>query len=592
MKNFKKAILACIVLAIIGAILVMAGCGKSSSSSTTTTVTSTYTVQKGTLVSTISAVGSVEMPEQVKLTFGTGSSTSSLSTVKEINVSYGDTVKKGDVLARIDTSALETAVTQAKADLSTAQLNLQAANSEATKLNAQAAVKNAEVNLALAERQLKYMQTSQITDAQTAVSDAQLAVDIAKRTLATTQTTVANNITNAENSITNKENAVTNAENAIIDAEDNVAEAKKTYDKYVIANIKILERWDITEQKDAYAWEIQKAEDSLKQSEDALKQANDSLEQVKANLDAVKFQGEISIANAHSNVTKAEATLKNAEDDLVEIESVNLDMLKQEAAVASAKANLITAQNNLAYIEASYNIELLQIKVDNVQTTLDNANAQLETATMVAPFDGVVAAVNVDVGDKVTATNEIIYLVNTSKVEISSFVDETDVARIKKGQKAVITFDAIEGASLEGTVGAISPVARSSSNVVTYSFSIEIQDTKGYGLKEGMSASAEIYVLNKTDVLLVPTKAIKQKGSDNIVQVENASGTIEPRTIQIGDTDGTYTEVTDGLTEGEKVLVQTTTKSSSSSTSSNKTPSGDIKQLEGGGAKGGKVKVK
>ncbi len=539
-KNFKKIVSTIVVIAVIGAILVVAGCGKSSSSSSATTVTSTYTVQKGTLVSTVSAVGTVSMPEQTQLTFGTGSSTSSLSTVQEINVAFGDTVKKGDVLAKIDTSALETAVTQAKADLSTAQLNLQQANSDATKLNAQAAVKNAQATLATAERQLQDLQTSQIADAKDAVSDAQLALDNAKQTLAITQTSVANNI---------------------IDAENNVADKQTTYNDYVAANISHLDRWDIAAQKDELAWELQKAED---------------------NLDAVKLQGEISLASAQSNVTKAEATLKNAQGDLAEIESDNPDMLKQEAAVATAKANLITAQNNLAYIEAGYNTELLQIKVDNAQTNLDNANAQLEAATMVAPFDGVIAAVNANVGDTVTATEEIIYLVNTSKVEISSSVDETDVAKLAKGQRAVITLDAIEDANLEGTVGAISPVAVSSSNVVTYSFSIEIQDTKGYDLKEGMSASAEIMVLNKTDVLLVPTKAIKQMGDRRIVQVETAEGTIEPRVIQIGDTNGTYTEVTSGLSEGDKVQVQTST-----STPSTETPTGGF--MPGGDFGGGEL---
>jgi len=586
-KHFRKIISAVIVIGIIGAILVVAGCGKSSSSKSTTTQTSTYTVQKGSLTSTVSAVGSVSMPEQAKLTFGTGSSASSLYTVTEIDVAYGDTVKKGDVLAKIDTSSLESTIAEDKVALSTAQLNLQQASSEATQLNAQAAVKNAEANLAVAEQTLEEMQTSQIADAQTTVSDAQLALDKANLTLSTTKTTVANNITDAENSITNKENAVINAENAVTDAENAVTKAQKTYDGYVQANITILDRVDIAAQKDEYAWELQKAEDALGQSEDTLKQTQDSLEQVKANLDAVKSQGEISIAEAQSTVTKAEATLKSAKDDLAAIESDNPDMLKQEATVATAKANLITAQSNLAYIEAGNNTALLQIKVDNAQTTLDNDNAQLEAATIVAPYDGVVAAVYYDVGAKVSATSNIIYLVNTSKVEISSSVDETDVASVKAGQTAIVTFDAISGASLKGTVGAISPVATSSSNVVTYSFSIKIDNTKGYDLKEGMSASAEIYVLNDTDVLLVPTTAIKQRGPNSVVQVEASDGTIEQRVIQVGNTDGTKTEVTSGLTEGEKIVVQTTTKSSSStsSKSATKTPTGGF--IPGGFIPGG-----
>ncbi len=541
MKKFTKITLAIVTVSIIGTILVVTGCGKSSSSTSTTTTTSTYTVEKGNLVSTVSATGSVSMPEQSKLTFGTGSSTSSLYTVKEINVSYGDTVKKGDILATIDTASLESTIAQDKVALSNAQKDLQDATSDAALLNAQAAVKNAQATLMSAEKALEDLQTSQLTDAQTAVSDAQAALDNARKTLETTQTSASNNV---------------------VDAENNVADKQTILNNYVQANISHLDRWDIAAQRDEHAWDLQKAKD---------------------NLDAVKLQSEISVANAQSNVTKAEATLKSAEEDLSEIESDNPDMLKQEAAMATAKANLITAQSNLAYIEKGSNTALLQIKVDNAQTQLDNDNAQLEAASIVAPYDGVVADIYVAIGDKVTATENIIYLVNTGKVEISSSVDETDVAKVAKGQRATISFDAIENASLVGNVGAISPVAASSSNVTTYSFTISIAETKGYALKEGMSASAEIYVVNKTDVLLVPTKAIKTAGPNNVVQVIETDGTIQPRTIQIGDTNGTYTEVTSGLTEGEKVQVQTTTKSSTSSSTSNQFPSGGFQFFDGGG---------
>jgi len=596
-KNLRKAITAFMGIAIIGAILIVAGCGKSSSSSSTTQ-TQTYTVQKGTLSSTVSAVGTVSMPEQAKLTFGTGSSTSSLYTVKEINVSFGDTVKKGDVLAKIDTASLESTIAQAKADLRTAQLNLQQAASETTKLKAQAtvesaeatlavaedalanainpnstdiaqaqaAVDNATANLAAAEQDLKDTQASLISDAEAAVRDAQLALDNAQRSLDTAQK---------------------NGDVSITDAENSLSDAEKAYNDFVPAAIgNYTNLSDYLSQKDRLSWNVQKAQ---------------------ANLDSAKSQAASSIATAKNNVTKAEETLQTAQENLAAMKAdptdiqqkqsavatakVTLDKAKENlaalqpgstmvqqkrSAVATTKANLAQAQDDLAYIEAGYNTELLQIKVDNAQTTLDNANEQLEAATMVAPYDGVVAAVNAAVGDKVTATEEIIYLVNTSKVEIASSVDETDVAKVKAGQTAIVTFDAISGAGLKGTVGAISPVATSSSNVVTYSFSIEVQNTQGYDLKEGMTAAAEIYVLNKTDVLLVPTTAIKQRGTSYVVQVETSEGTIEQRVIQIGDTDGTYTEVTSGLSEGEKVVVQTSTKSSTStsSKSSTKTPTG------------------
>jgi HlyD family secretion protein len=583
MKNLGKAITALMVIGIIGAILTVAGCGKSSGSSSKTQ-TQTYTVQKGTLLSTVSAVGDISMPEQVKLTFGSGGSTNDLNTVQEVDVNFGDTVKKGDVLAKIDTASLERAVEQAKANLRTAQINLEQASSETNILKAQASVESAKASLASAEKDLSDAQTpysaADIAKAQATVQSATANLAVAEQDLQETQTSI---ISDADAAVRDAQVALDNAQRSldtaqkngdvsITDAENSLSDAEKAYNNFVQSNIGILDRWNIAEQKASLAWNVQKAQanldiaksqaaSSIATAENNLAKAKDALQSAEENLVATKA-GPPQAQQKQSAVATAKAALDKANEDLAAMQPDPTAIQQKQSAVATAKANLAQAQDNLAYVEAGYDTELLQIKVDNAQVALDDANEQLQAATIVAPFDGVVAAVNAKVGDKVTSTEEIIYLVNTSKVEVASAVDETDVAKVKAGQTAVITLDAISDARLRGTVGAVSPIGQKSSGVVTYTFSIEVQDTQGYDLKEGMTAAAEIVVLNKTDVILVPSSAITQSGRNSVVEVVTANGTTEQRTIQTGATNGTQTEVVSGLSEGEKILVKTSTTSS------------------------------
>jgi HlyD family secretion protein len=525
---WTKILIGFTILAMLGVGLLISGCGKSSGSSTATT-SQTVQVTKGNLINTVSAIGNVDMPNQAHLTFGSSGSVSNLYTITEIDVSMADQVKKGEVLAKVDTSSLQSAVAQAQANLETAQINLNQASSQTNLLKAQAAVDSATASLSSAEQDLQNAQSS-------SAADAQLALDNAQQSLITVQNNSDTSIRNAENS---------------------VSDTQQTYDNYVQANIDNLTRADIAAQKDRYAANLLTAQNSLK---------------------AAQAQAASSLATAQNNVTQAQAALQTAQIDLV--------VQQKQAAVATAKANLSQAQDNLAYVQAGHDIELLKIQVTNAQASADNAVEQLQAATILAPFDGVVAAVNASVGDQVTATKDIIDLVDTSKVLIDGSVDETDVSKVQAGQTTMITLDALPNVSLRGTVNAVSPLAQSSSNVVTYALTIAVPNISGNTLdqvKQGMTASVNIVVLNKSDVLLVPSTAIKRNGRDSVVQVVTSTGQTEQRTITIGETNGTQTEVTSGLSEGEKVLVTVSNTSSSSTSSTTRLPGGGGFFIQGGG---------
>lgn len=501
MKHWKRVITTFTIVAVTAASLAMYGCSGSSDEDSESGESQIVEVTRGTLMTQISSFGSISMPEQAELTFGSGQSANDLYTVSEINVGFGDTVKEGDILAKLDTASLERAVTQAESDLRTAQINLEQATSQTNLLKAEAAVKSAEVSLARAEQELEEARNFNLSDAETDL-------EIAQRNLDTTHKNTAINITDAEN---------------------NVDSAYQTYSSYVNENIGDLSIASIKAQAESLYWAYEKA-----------------LE----NLEIAKSQAETSIANAEAAVTAAENALLNAP----------LDIQQKEASVASAKATLAQEQDDLTYIEAGYDTELLQINVDNAQVELDNVMDALEAATIIAPYDGIVAWVGADVGDEVTASNTIAHLVNTSVVEIDAAVDQINVASVEVGQMAMIELDALPDAKLRGQVSAVSPVAASQSSVVTFDIAVSVQGADQYELKEGMSATITIMALDVQNVLLVPSNAIQRTKNGNVVQVVTDDDQTEERAVKTGASNGLQTEIISGLAEGEQVVV----KSSSS----------------------------
>jgi RND family efflux transporter MFP subunit len=261
--------------------------------------------------------------------------------------------------------------------------------------------------------------------------------------------------------------------------------------------------------------------------------------------------------------------LNKAERDW-ERAKLNLETVKQNAdkAVVDAQYNLANAEDALANMKVdTLDVELKQAQVTSAQTALDEALARLKNTTVVAPFDGVVSAVNVEAGDTVNAGTVIIKIVDPSDIEVSAIVDEIDVAQVQVGQKATVTLDAYSDLELSGVVSSISSFANSQSGVVSYPVTIKLTIPSGVQLREGMSATATITVQEVDNVLLVPTKAISGKNSANPTVVVMVNGTSEVRSVKLGASNGTSTEVVSGLNAGDMVVVTSTSSTSSSSSS-------------------------
>ncbi|MDB5188489.1 MAG: family efflux transporter subunit, HlyD family secretion protein [Candidatus Nomurabacteria bacterium] len=237
--------------------------------------------------------------------------------------------------------------------------------------------------------------------------------------------------------------------------------------------------------------------------------------------------------------------------------------LSNENAYQTALENQSQAEDQNG--SAAVTLQGKQLAVTQAQNNLASAEETLAKYTVTAPFSGTIATVPVNVGDQVSASTTLGTIITTQEV-VTLALNEVDVSKVQRGDKATLSFDAISGLTLAGTVSNIDPVGTVASGVVNYTVTISL-DTQDPRVKSGMSVTAAIQAAVAQDVLEVPSSAVKTtNGSSYVLTVPSdtpattgISLAIAPvqTSVQIGITDGTATEITSGLNEGDKIVTKT-----------------------------------
>ncbi len=223
---------------------------------------------------------------------------------------------------------------------------------------------------------------------------------------------------------------------------------------------------------------------------------------------------------------------------------------------------LKSAQQAVTQSQAA--LEQTQSAIELAQKSLSVAEKQLKDATITAPFDGVVADVYVKERDFIPSpTVTIIHLIDPGSMQLKIEVDELDVAKVKLGQRATIEVDALPTLGLEDKVSSISLSPAPKAGVVVYYAEINLHVGGDSGLRDGMSATADIIVAERNDVLLVPERAINRDNPDKPTVEVMINGQIKERTVVTGVSDGIQTEILEGLKKGEVVVEKRSTPQSS-----------------------------
>jgi HlyD family secretion protein len=192
--------------------------------------------------------------------------------------------------------------------------------------------------------------------------------------------------------------------------------------------------------------------------------------------------------------------------------------------------------------------------VQLAELSLARAQADLEAATLVAPFNGTVLEVHAGPGEMVSAATGLIRLADGSRLEVEATVIEEDLPLVRSGQKVELFFDAQPEAQVVGGVARIVP-QRLPGDRPLYPVYITIVDLPE-GLLAGMTADASIVVDLRHDVLRLPRVLVRAR-SDGTATVQVWTGSeVEERTVHVGLRGDVYIEILDGIEEGQEVMAQ------------------------------------
>jgi HlyD family secretion protein len=266
---------------------------------------------------------------------------------------------------------------------------------------------------------------------------------------------------------------------------------------------------------------------------------------------------EAQLALARSEVERATALAEQArlQAELAEREAKRAEALQQQEigagdvvdrAVSQAKAD--RARERAAVAEGLTR-----------QKQVQSIEAQISRMTLRAPFAGIVAEVNGEVGEFVTPspvgipTPPAIDLIDEARPYVSAPIDEVDAARVQVGMTARVTLDAFGKRQFAGRVRRIAPyVLDREKQARTVDVEVEFEDPPGDSkLLPGYSADVEILIETRSDVVRVPTESLRD---GSVVFVVRDDGTLATRTIEVGLANWRFTEVTSGLVAGERIV--------------------------------------
>jgi multidrug efflux pump subunit AcrA (membrane-fusion protein) len=235
-----------------------------------------------------------------------------------------------------------------------------------------------------------------------------------------------------------------------------------------------------------------------------------------------------------------------------------------------------------------------QNSITQSQVSLNNAwlSYQQLAPIITAPTSGTISNLNVAVGlviassttsSTTSTTSTSLGTITTKNIYPQALVNlsEIDVPNVKSGQKVTLTLDAFSGKTFTGKVLVINSNGQVSSGVTTYPATI-VFDTTADNIFPNMGVNAEIITNVKTDVLLIPSVAVKTNNNQNSVQILKNGNPVSVN-VEIGSSNDTQTEIVSGLSEGDVVITNTISSVSTGSGNSGRTTTSPFGGIGGGG---------
>ncbi|MDD5341418.1 MAG: efflux RND transporter periplasmic adaptor subunit [Patescibacteria group bacterium] len=527
-------------------------------------------VEKGTIISSISGSGQVSAASQIDI------KAKASGDVMFVGIKNGQEVGVGTLLVRLDNSDAQKSVRDAQANLDSAKISLQKLQKPIDSLS----LMQTENSLAAAQdTKTKAEDNLQKTYEDGFNSIANAFLDLPDIMSGLDDILFSSSL--GESSQWNLDyftNAVENYDAKIFEYRDatlkSYQKARAEYDK-AYADYKSTSRLSDTATVGALI-------------DETYTMTKDVAESIKNNYNLIQFyKDQLTVHNmrtlpeADTLLTELNGCTGTANGHLSDLLSVKNSIESGKQAIIDAQRSIDEKTQSLEDLKAGtdpLDLQSQELTLKQRQNALADARETLSKYYVYAPFDGVMASIDVKKGDSVSSGTALATIITKQKIaEIS--LNEVDAAKVKVGQKATLTFDAIESLSITGQVADIDTLGTVSQGVVSYSAKISF-DTQDERIKPGMSVSASIITDSKVDVLVVPSSAIKTLNDANYVLIldqkysdTSSQGVISltipsRQSVEVGLSDDTNTEIISGLNEGDQIVSRTVTSATAKSTTS------------------------
>lgn len=523
--------------------------------------------EKGAIVVSVSGTGQIASSNQVDI------KPKASGDILSVKIVAGQKVKKGALLVQLDAGDALKSIRDAEANLASAKLSLEKLKQPVEQLSitqAENAVEQAKNALIEAQES----KTDSEENLKTSYEDGFNDISNVFLDLPTVMTGLQD-ILFDETLNTNQQNisyyadAVKRYNEEVNDYKDDANEkyeiARVSYDEN-LKNYKSASRSSSSSEIEKL---INETYETSKDISEAIKSANNLIQFYKDRLTernlTPKTLADTHLSSLNTYTGKANTFISNLSAAKNTIVGNKQAIINADRTIAEAERSLVEKQESLVDAKEGtdpLDIAAQELAVKQKENALKDVKEDLVDYFVRAPIDGVIASVDAKISDAASSGTAVATIITEQRLaEIS--LNEVDAAKVKVGQKSMLTFSAIEDLALTGEVVEIDSVGAVSSGVVTYSakISLDIQDDR---VKPGMSVSASIIIDSKQDVLLVQNSAIKSDESGNYVEIL-ADNAPRKTAVKIGLTDDTTTEIVSGIYEGDKVITKTINSDSGSS---------------------------
>ncbi len=505
------------------------------------------TVEKGTVISSISASGQVSASNQLDIQPKVSGEIISISVVP------GQKVSAGTIIAVLDST------------------------------NAQKTARDAEVNLESAQLSLEKLQrpadTLSLLQAENTLSQATVALD---KAYDDGFNSVANTFLDLPAVMTGLEGILYGRTVNQSSGQDNIsayADMVDTYDESVLIfkddlslkykkarqvyDTTFLKYRSLSRSSDRQTIEslIIETYETVKIIADTVKSTNDFLGFVEDKLTLRNISAP-AILTTHKSSTASYTSETN---------SHLLTLLGIKDTIMSSKYSIAEKTESLADLKAGsdeIDLKSAELTLKQRQNALTDAQNTLADYYVRAPFAGTIATLSAKKYDTAGSGTALATLITSQKIAELS-LNEVDAAKVSIGDKATLTFDAIEDLTLTGQVAEIDAIGTVAQGVVSYKIKIGF-DSQDERIKSGMTVNSSIQTDVKQDVLAVPSSAVKTQNGVSYVQLftpalpssgvsQGVVSVITPEQVEVvvGISDDTKVEIISGLLEGQQIVVRT-----------------------------------